>query len=168
MNENLNLVEILKDCPEGTKLFSPLLGEVEFVKIVYEDGYYPIRVMGENDIISFTSQGKLYDIEQGECLLFPSKEQRDWSKFNPKQAKGNDKEYIINVWHDASVRPKDNSEILVQWNIKGNSGYESYYTSTIENWENFLEKYGVSRWAYVDDLLPKQFGNSEQLKGDEQ
>ena len=87
MNENLNLVEILKDCPEGTKLFSPLLGEVEFVKIVYEDGYYPIRVMGENDIISFTSQGKLYDIEQGECLLFPSKEQRDWSKFKTKKPK---------------------------------------------------------------------------------
>lgn len=75
--------------------------------------------------------------------------------------------HSINVWHYARVRPKENSEILIKWNTKGNSGYESYYTSTIENWENFLEKYGVSRWAYVDDLLPKQFGNSEQLKGDE-
>ena len=81
MNENLDLVKILKDCKCGTKLYSPALGEVEFVKIVYEDGYYPIRVMGEHDITSFTSQGKLYDIKQGECLLFPSKEQRDWSKF---------------------------------------------------------------------------------------
>ena len=73
----------------------------------------------------------------------------------------------INVWHYARVRPKDNSEILIKWNIKGNSGYESYYTSTIENWEKFLEKYGVSRWAYISDLLPKQFGNSEQLKRDD-
>ncbi len=28
MNENLNLVEILKDCPEGTKLYS-LLSEMK-------------------------------------------------------------------------------------------------------------------------------------------
>ena len=81
MNENLNLVEILKDYPEGTKLYSPALGEVEFVKIVDEDGYYPIRVIGENGNASFTSQGKLFNIQQGECLLFPSREQRDWSRF---------------------------------------------------------------------------------------
>lgn len=72
---------------------------------------------------------------------------------------------LASLWHDASERPKDNCEILIQWNIKGNSGYESYYTSTIENWTTFIEKYGVSRWAYIDDLLPKQFGKSEQLKG---
>ena len=82
MNENLNLVEILKDCSEGTQLYSPALGEVEFVIIVYEDGYYPIRVIGENGNASFASQGKIFNIQQGECLLFPSKEQRDWSKFN--------------------------------------------------------------------------------------
>ena len=71
------------------------------------------------------------------------------------------------LWHDASIRPKDNSEILVNWNIKGHSGYESYYTCAIENWDRFIEGYGVSKWAYVNDLLPKQFGISEQLKGGE-
>lgn len=30
MNENLNLVETLKDCPRGTKLYSTVFGEVEF------------------------------------------------------------------------------------------------------------------------------------------
>ena len=74
---------------------------------------------------------------------------------------------LESLWHYARVRPKENSEILIKWNIKGNSGYESYHTSTIENWERFLEKYGVSIWAYIDDLLPKQFGNPEQLKGGE-
>ena len=75
--------------------------------------------------------------------------------------------YSINVWHYARAIPKYDSEIIIKWNIEDNSGYESYYTSTIENWERFIEKYGVSRWAYIDDLLPKQFGNSEQLKGDD-
>ena len=42
MNENLNLVEILKDCPSGTKLYSPALGEVDFVDIL-EDCTYNIR-----------------------------------------------------------------------------------------------------------------------------
>ena len=37
MNENLNLVEILKDCPEGTKLYSPIIGEVEFKRIKYSE-----------------------------------------------------------------------------------------------------------------------------------
>ena len=67
-------------------------------------------------------------------------------------------------WHKASEEPNENSEILIQWNIERNSGYESYYTGSIENWERFIEKYGVSRWAYIDDILPKQFGNSEQLR----
>ena len=87
MNENLNLVEILKDCPKGTKLYSTAFGEVKFVKIVYEDDHYPIRVFGENGDVGFTLQGKLLNMQQGECLLFPSREQRDWSKFKIKSNK---------------------------------------------------------------------------------
>lgn len=62
---------------------------------------------------------------------------------------------LLSLWHDASIRPKDNSEILVNWNIKGHSGYESGYTCSIENWDRFIERYGVSKWAYISDLLPK-------------
>ena len=86
MNENLNLVEILKDCPSGTKLYSPVSGEVNFV-IVNMDDEYPIKVETEYAIYSFTSQGKLNNLSRGECLLFPSQDQRDWSKFKPKQPK---------------------------------------------------------------------------------
>lgn len=64
-------------------------------------------------------------------------------------------EHPVDVWHDASEEPKDNFEILVQWNIKGNSGYESYYTCCIENWDRFIGGYGVSRWAYISDIVPK-------------
>lgn len=61
----------------------------------------------------------------------------------------------VNVWHDASVRPKDNSEILVNWNINEHSGYESYHTCTIENWQKLIKSHGISQWAYISDLLPK-------------
>lgn len=81
MNENLNLVEILKDCPEGTKLYSPVYGDVELVK-VHNDGIYPIQVKLRNyTLCSFTKDGRIFAVYNGECTLFPSKYQRDWSKF---------------------------------------------------------------------------------------
>ena len=81
MNENINLAKILKYCLKGTKLYSPALGEVSFAAINNNDSSYPIVVKTENGTFGFTKQGKLYNIKQSECLLFPSREQRDWSKF---------------------------------------------------------------------------------------
>ena len=81
MNENINLAKILKYCLKGTKLYSPALGEVAFAAINNNDSSYPIVVKTENGTFGFTKQGKLYNIKQSECLLFPSREQRDWSKF---------------------------------------------------------------------------------------
>ena len=44
MNENLNLVEILKDCPNGTKLYSSVFGEVELDHIDTSCSNYPIII----------------------------------------------------------------------------------------------------------------------------
>ena len=88
MNENLNLVEILKGCPKGTKLYSTVYGEVEFYGI--ENGEkYPVRyVIPKGDRkLSVTAQGLLYAYYDAECTLFPSKEQRDWGKFKVKKPK---------------------------------------------------------------------------------
>ena len=80
MNENLNLVELLKDVPKGTLLYSPLLGEVKL------DGIndllsFPVSVIDKKgDKHSFTKQGTFF-LSNGECLLFPSKDQRNWSKY---------------------------------------------------------------------------------------
>ena len=86
MNENLNLVEILKDCPEGTKLYSPVFGEVEFESI--NDIIGPIIVTTDTGSAEcFTADGKMFARYNGECVLFPSKNQRDWSKFKIKKPK---------------------------------------------------------------------------------
>ena len=89
MNENLNLVEILKDCPKGTKLYSPIYGDVELEEVyINDDKSYPIRVkVSKNTFNSFSEDGRNYREYNGECMLFPSKEQRDWSKFKPKKPK---------------------------------------------------------------------------------
>ena len=84
MNEDLNLVEILKDCPEGTKLYSTVLGEVELCAVEHNNTY-PILVKDNiGNACSLTPNGKFVEKFDSECVLFPSKEQRDWSKFNPK------------------------------------------------------------------------------------
>lgn len=87
MNENLNLVEILKDCPKETKLYSTAHGEVKFIGIV-ENAPYPIIVKANDENFkSFTADGKIYKDSDGECLLFPSRTQRNWAEFKPKQPK---------------------------------------------------------------------------------
>lgn len=89
MNENLNLVEILKDCPAGTKLYSPIFGDVELEEVyINDDKSYPIRVkIRKTTFNSFSEDGRIYREYNGECMLFPSREQRDWSKFKPKKPK---------------------------------------------------------------------------------
>lgn len=80
MNENINLCEILNDCPKGTKLYSPVIGEVIFEGIDYNSSY-PIGVSNTFENLELTKDGKYLNEPDGECILFPSKDQRDWSKF---------------------------------------------------------------------------------------
>ena len=99
MNENIDLTKILKDCPIGWKFYSSVYGDVEFLGVSHgcpvplhgkdDEWYfmedlmckkYHIRIktiFGEYDV---SREGKLR-VGAGECTLFPSKGQRDWSKF---------------------------------------------------------------------------------------
>lgn len=80
MNERIDLTKILKDCPKGWKLYSPIFGEVEFIEI-HNGAEYPIITKKGAYNPNFTEEGFYYADEGEECLLFPSKDQRDWSKF---------------------------------------------------------------------------------------
>ena len=87
MNENLNLVEILKDRPRGTKLYSTVFGEVKFMSI-QENALYPIIVkVNDENFESFTADGRMIVYFDGECTLFPSRTQRNWAEFKPKKPK---------------------------------------------------------------------------------
>lgn len=82
MEKTLNLIEILKDVPKGTKLYSPLYGELSFIGINM-DIIYPIEVNDEyGEYKSFDEEGKYFKkYHNTECILFPSKDNRDWSTF---------------------------------------------------------------------------------------
>lgn len=84
--ENKNyktIAEILKDCPEGMELYSPIFGKCTFIDITINR----INVrMGDNTTTCFYANGQYY--KSGECLLFPSEECRDWNNFKKPFKKG--------------------------------------------------------------------------------
>ena len=86
MNENLDLTKILDGCPSGVQLYSTLHGDATLVKVTH-DKYYPIeftycpKVKNLGNVGFVTADGRPLFICEGECTLFPSREQRDWSKF---------------------------------------------------------------------------------------
>lgn len=89
MNKNLDLTKILEGCPQGTKFYSSVYGEVSFegirdISIIYE---YPIKLKAYNKYTDSTADiyygkdGICVSAYDGECTLFPSKDKRDWAKF---------------------------------------------------------------------------------------
>lgn len=83
MNENIDLTKILKNCPVGTEFYHAVYGKV-WLYCIDLNLSYPIRLSLSKEIFNNTgvsSKGSLNKDYNGECLLFPSKDQRDWSKF---------------------------------------------------------------------------------------
>lgn len=102
MKEKINISEILKDKPKGIRLYSPIFGDCSFQRIQNETD--EICVKKHNNLMDIFSSKGLYNI-LGECLLFPSKEMRDWSKFAWKKGDvlvSNDggTEVIFDKWYD--------------------------------------------------------------------
>ena len=101
MNENIDLTKILEGCPEGTKFYSSNYGNVQFIGINLASPY-PIRLMAKNvnnDItdVSVTKRGTHHSYFDGECTLFPSKDQRDWSKFERFWDKPKKEKFDVNT-----------------------------------------------------------------------
>ena len=84
--EKLDLTKILKNCPKGWKFWSSIFGEVEFDQIVESINFKNLKyvnVKKNNVTWSFYSDATfpIDNIKSDEILLYPSKYQRDWSKF---------------------------------------------------------------------------------------
>ena len=79
--KKLNLCEILEDCPEGTELWSDNYGIVKFMNVGTEWDT-PIRVkLTDGFIARYTEEGWCDKRFPASCLLWPSRDCRDWSKF---------------------------------------------------------------------------------------
>lgn len=107
METEINIVEILKDKPQGTKLYSSACGKCKLEEVddkSFKISFYSSKFGFMNDGEGYLDKnGKLYD--DGECVVFPSKEMRDWSKFAWKKGDvlvSNDggTEVIFDKWYD--------------------------------------------------------------------
>ena len=80
-NKKINIAELLKDCPKGMELYSPIFGELKFNEVNTINNR--ILVVQQNDYIAeFESDGRLINCKNGECLLFPSKGKTTWEGFH--------------------------------------------------------------------------------------
>ena len=130
MNENIDLTKILKDCPKGTKFYTSVWGEASFERIL-ERGFYTIGIDTQSGYKYLTKEGRYINADDAECILFPSKDQRDWSKFtaplykkekfDPNTLKPFDK-VLVSDEHHTRWRCSFFSHIVDQFNYK-------YFTS---------------------------------------
>lgn len=81
--KDFDIYEILNGMPDGTPLYSPLCGNVEFTSVAADkEKAEAIWTEDKNGEYAFDKNGRW--MKGGEVLLFPSKEMRDWSKFFKK------------------------------------------------------------------------------------
>lgn len=84
MEDKINIAEILRDMPKGTKLYSPLFGKCELIGV--DNSKYPIAIKAQriDGAISkgIMKDGRYFDgYEDAECSLYPSAKMRCWDKF---------------------------------------------------------------------------------------
>lgn len=81
--DNINIAEILKDCPKGMKLYSPLFGRVELLSVDDAcDFSITVRTVERKEKACFTKEGFYHShYSDAECLLLPSSKMGDWSRF---------------------------------------------------------------------------------------
>ena len=139
MNENIDLTKILKNCPKGTKLYSLVHGEVEFEHIeTYCRHQYVIIKLKDFLLERINFNGKLYNAYDGECILFPSKDQRDWSKFTAPW-------YKKDIFDPKTLKPFD--KVLVRDFEKDNWECE-LFSRTDENLIHKFKCCGLLSYIY--------------------
>ena len=115
MEERINIVEILKNKPKGTKLYADAFGELS-IEDIYAEGKDELGITlssKDGDELLFYNDGK-YNI-YGEPILVPSKEMRDWEKFAWKRG-------------DVLVNSRGLKILFDRW---ANDNYTSFYAKTI-------------------------------------
>ena len=161
MNENINLLKILKDCPRGTELYCSVLGKVTFLCIDDLNSVYPIKVkvgFGTNQSKQFTKYGTYFS-GVGECILFPSENQRDWKKFTAPWYKNAELKYqdqyklVPNKFDLRTLKPFD--KVLV----KCTSIYNSNLVWRAELFSHFyVENNSIKVYTLgSDDNSPKLY-----------
>ena len=102
----------------------------------------------------------VFDYEDMKCAF---KKGAKWADEHPN---------LESLWHDASEEPLLEDKEIIFLTEQGapyiSESFGSTFSYMLEDsyWERYVNLLKISKWAYISDLLPKQFGNSKQLKGE--
>ena len=111
MEEKINIAKILKDKPEGTKLWTDMFGEVTLYVVTNTCDAFQVK--HHNKEPWFDKDGKL--CKEGVLCIYPSKSMRDWEKFSWKRG-------------DVLVNSRGLKILFDRW---ANNNYTSFYAKTI-------------------------------------
>ena len=123
MEQKLNIAEILKDKPAELKLYSSTFGYIKFNGVYKDKIYFSSE---DTNMHSVKPNGKMYD--SGECIIFPSKKMRDWSKFSWKKGDVLTNSSGFKVFFDKWVN-EDYTKFLGKIKVLGDSHYYYYDTA---------------------------------------
>lgn len=118
METKINIADILKDKPVGLKFYSNTFGYISFNGVHKDKVYF---FSEDTNAHSVKPNGKMYN--GGECIIFPSKEMRDWEKFSWKKGDvlvSKDNVYIIfeKFEDDAYTRFKGKHYFWKEFNVE--------------------------------------------------
>ena len=144
MNENIDLTKILKDCPEGTELWSDNYGEVKFLHI-NTSLENPIRMeRADGYSVSYTKEGWCRIEFPASCLLWPSRDCRDWSKFTAPW-------YKKEKFDPKTLQPFDKVLILDTYDVWQIEIFSHIRGTDADLWYQCLDNYYSICIPYNDD-----------------
>lgn len=120
MNENIDLTKILKNCPKGWEFWSPFIGDVKFYEVDQKVNTVVV-ILKSGGLCDFNEDGtiELEGITSDEIMLYPSRDQRDWSKFTaPWYKKEKFDPNMLNTFDRVLTRPS--------WDEKWDINFYSY------------------------------------------
>ena len=170
METKLNIAEILKDKPKGTKLYSPLFGKCTFLNI-YDSQIY---ISHHTDTVSsFYSNGTYFEFSEAEPLLFPSKEMHDWSKFTWKKgdvlvSKGRRTLHVIfEGFNDDTYTTFKGKHYLCDYSNNENCDDEEYYNDyhkEVEEQTIKFEKDNINNAQTYINIIEKKLDGKLNLE----
>lgn len=159
MEEMINIAKILKNKPKGTRLYSPIFGECAFSLVREETD--DICVKKHNGEKAFFDSKGLYNA-LGECLLFPSREMRDWSKLSWKKGDVLQKNSRTQVIFDSFVSVTY-EVIRCKYFLKVDNGKEIFVTETNVLTNEYFKASEEQRQCYINKI-EEHFGGKLNLE----
>ena len=150
MEEKINIAAILKDKPNGIRLYSPIFGECSF-SLVREETY-DICVKKHNGVKEFFNSKGLY-YNTGEVMLFPSKEMRDWGKFSWKKG-----DLLINSCGFQCIFKEWASDDYTKFNGCYSNSRDGYEDVSNAETANFVKLDNNTTYEYIKEIERKLDG----------